>query len=299
MEGAEMSNHQEVKKAGKSSFLLNLLCWIDRGESRATMAKLLNFSKQRLSYHIGTLRQKGLIEEVQKKPISLYRLTPLGQRVKENIGQSVDDFYHKNSIWRCHNLILGWEIRDFGTWQFNDRLTKAMKGWHYQEILLSGHKVHIQSSGLLKVYCPEVYAVNADEGFDAAVQAGQKVVDYLKSKFNLQLGERYRIRHGQKEHFGSENMAEFIGHMKIGGVFIDISDKQNRRLEADQDNYQLEKLFALPDILDKKLVPAIDQHSQDIRLHLAAIQEIRNAVRELRDAVKELRGDNHVQPQLL
>lgn len=275
------------KRPSKSLFLHDLLNWIERGETRHTMCRLLNYSNQRLSYHIATLKAKGFIEQVQDRPISLYRLTPLGSRVKEILLQSDTDFY---KMWRCHNLILGWPIADFGTWRFNEKLWKTMKNWHFQEMMLKGHKIHIHDTGLVKIYCPEKYAVNADEGFDEAVSEAQKVAAYLQSKYSLSLGNRYRIRNGQKELIGSEKLAEMIGHMKIGGVFVDISDSKNRRLEADQDNYGIEKLLALPEMLEKQMIPVIEQLTKQINLHLEVTAEIKNGIKSLTEAVDELRN---------
>lgn len=266
----------------KSLLLFNLLSWIERGESRQTMCKLLNFSNQRLQWHISSLKAKGLIEEVQNKPISLYRLTPLGNRIKEMSTQSDTNFY---TCWRVHNLIVGWEVKGWGSWKFNPTFLKDMKNFKFQELVLKGHKIHIQDSGLIKIYCPEVYAANADDGFDRAVQEASKVAEYIASKYDMQLGERYRIRSGHKEKIGSEKIGEFLGHLKIGGVWVDASTG-SRRLEADQDNYDLEKLLAMPNIIENKLIPAIEQHSHDIQLHLSVLNEMRDAIRELRDAVR-------------
>jgi hypothetical protein len=251
-------------------------------------------SNQALGYHIGTLKAKHLIEEVQTRPVALYRLTPFGQRVKEILAQSDTSLYTK--LWRCHNLILGWEIKGFGTWKFDPKRLKHMKNWAYQELVLKKHKIHVQDTGLLKVYCPEIYAEhNADEGFDKAVEIAQKVVAYIQSRYSLELGERYRIRNGQKELIGSEKLAEMIGHVKVGGVFIDISDKQNRRLEADQDNYDLEALMSLP----KKIEQIVEfQHenakitndfAKNIELHLDVLNKQSNALEAIKSAILELK----------
>lgn len=274
-----------MKREPKS--LQALLNSIERGETRNIMRKLLDITNTGLGKKLHDLIGIGLIEEVQKRPYALYRLTPLGYRVNQFLAQS-DMGVHKTLTFRCHNLIVGWQIKDWGSWQFNPKLWKDMRNWHFQELVIKGHKIHIQESGLLKIYCPEVYASNADEGFDRAVEEAKKVANYVASKYGMGLENYHRVRNGQKEAIGTEKLGQFIGHMKLGGVWVDISDKQNRRLEADQDNHDLEKLFAMPDEM-KELREVLSGLKQHWDIHLPLMQHTDKVLGEIRDAIKELR----------
>jgi len=275
----------------KPKGLQALFSSIERGETRTTMTKLFSISNTALGKRLQHLVGVGMIEQVQQRPYSLYKLTPLGNRVNQILGQSEREVY--TNVWRCHNVILGWEIKDFGTWKFNEKLQKTMNNWIYQELKLKGYKIHIQSTGLLKLYCPEVYANNADEGFDKIVEDAKAVANYIASRYKMKIDNYHRVRNGQKEHFGSEKLAEFIGHMKVGGVFVDISDKQNRRLEADQDNYDIEKLFALPkEVAElktsyKDLTEINGLLTEQIKLHLSVMQDMKETLKDIRDAVKQ------------
>lgn len=262
-----------------------LLNCIQRQDSRKRMCQLLNISNQAISKKLSTLKAKGLIEVIQIRPIGIYKLTALGIQVNQILGQS-EHTKQLSGFWKCHNLIVGFDIQDFGSWKFNDKRIKKMKNWHYQEIVLKDHKIHIQSTGLIKIYCPIKYSKSPTEAFDNMIEEAKKIVNYISSKYNLKLGNYRRIRDGQKSLIGSDKIGEILGHMKVGGVWIDASDG-TRELETTQDNYDIEKLLAMPDVLDKKLIPVLESLTEQINLHLSVMQDMRETLKAIREGLKK------------
>lgn len=291
-------------KPRKIQFLQVLLSWVERNESRKVACQLLGITNQSLSYHLSKLRLKGIIEEVQHRP-AIYKLTPLGIHIRETIAQSdvaMTDYYS------CHHLIIGYEITDYGTWKFNEKLWKEMRGhWHWQKVRVRDFNVRIQTTGLMAIICPKRYGKNPNETFDKLIEEGKDIAKILANKYNMKLGDYKRIREGHKELLGSNKIAELIGYWKQGGVWIDASGG-SMNFEENQDETKIENLLDVPNRIDKieetlsnKLTPAIIDLTNQLQLHLSVeskqdknmdkmnivLQEISNGIKELRDVMKK------------
>ena len=105
-----------------------LLNCIKKNESRKIMAQLLNISNSAIGKKLRGLEQKGLIEQIISRPVSCYKLTSFGEQMNQFLIQSDN----ATGFYKCHHKIVGFQIKDYGTFQFNDKLKIKMNGnWHY------------------------------------------------------------------------------------------------------------------------------------------------------------------------
>lgn len=102
----------EDKTKSKKYFLSYLLASLESdGDDLKKVCDSLHRSRQNLAYWLRKLKELRLIEKKQSYPYSIYSLTPLGKRIKENLGQPQGTM---QPLWRCHALIVGYEIKAFG-----------------------------------------------------------------------------------------------------------------------------------------------------------------------------------------
>lgn len=261
-----------------------LLNCVERHESRKVMAQLLNVSNTAIGKKLSTLKQKGYIEQITSRPIAAYKILPLGLQVNQIIAQSDGAM---SGFYKCHHKIVGYKIENYGTWRFNEKIWKTMKGnWHWQKVKLKDYNIRIQDTGKMIIICPKIYDKQPSHAFGKMIEDAQEVGRQLAQKYNMKLGDFIEVREGHKELIGSNQIAEMIGYLKIGNFWIDESGG-SRNFEELETSDKMERLLDLPDVIGNKLVPAIEQHSHDILLHLAVLKEIRDAVKELSEAVKK------------
>ena len=283
------------KKKSKKEFVFLLLSAVhEKGENIKGICEDFGRSRQNLAYHLKKMIRLRLIEKTQSYPYSIYSLTPLGSRIKDFDEQSDT----KKPLWRCHNLIVGFDIKDFGTFDFSKHKISQMRGWHFASETIKdslGHwKVHIQSTGLLKIYCPEIYSENSGHAFgnmeDIAVRISQKYAEI----YQMDIGLMKRIREGHKELVNSELLAKVFGKTKVGGVWID-SSTGTEWLEEEQTSHSLEELLNLPARIGSleshliKQTEVMDNFTKQMELHLKVLGDIGTAITELKNTVKEMK----------
>lgn len=277
-----MSNR--VKKSF-TRILLHILNHIDKGDSLTIMSKNIGISKQLLSYYMRKLREAYIIERIESHPFAIYKLTPLGCRVKDSLVHSdtskTYEKTHTKPLWKCHNLIVGFDIKTWGNWHFNQKLMKEMKNWKFQKLHIKGHNINIHDTGLIKIYCPSEYADDTATAWANMYSNAQKIANFIASKYHMEIGNLRVIREGQHSICGSEKIGELLGHIKLGKVWIDASEG-SRELEESQSGNKLIKLLALPDAIDDKLVPVVKQLTEQITLHLEVMQEMKETLKEIR-----------------
>ncbi|MHA1420429.1 MAG: hypothetical protein ACTSPO_16050, partial [Candidatus Heimdallarchaeaceae archaeon] len=259
-------------------------------------------------YHIQKLKKLGLIEREQSYPFAIYKVTSLGERVKESIIHS-DGL---KNLWKCHSLIVGFEVQSFGTFRFintNKRKIIQMKNWIYAMEDKGSFKIHIQDSGLLKIYCPEKYSTKPDEAFGKMYAESQSIAQRYCDRYKMELKQLKIIRKGHKALIGSKKVAKLLGKVNLDNkLWVDASDGTDE-LEEMQDEYSIEDILKIPKRMDGVEKAIIEQSkvnrelSRNIRLHLSImrkmeksqdiqnnrLEELGTAIRTLTSKIKELK----------
>jgi hypothetical protein len=167
--------------ASKKSFLLLLLSEIEtNGNNISKAAENLKWSKQRLNYHLNhKLNYAGIVKKIQSYPFAIYSLTPFGEQVKKSLTQSEDSLF--KPLYRCHNLIIGFDIKDFGNFSFEGKKLSKMNNWsYYREIIkdkIGEWVINIQTTGLLKIYVPDSYAEDKNQKFELLERIGTNLAE--------------------------------------------------------------------------------------------------------------------------
>ena len=266
-------------KPVKHQFLPLLLGCISDKLLLKDIRKKLGKTKQALNYHLQRYRKLGVIKRIQSYPYSIYELTSLGENVKKSLEQSE----HIRALWKAHNLIVGFPILSFGSFNFVDtsrRKLIQMNNWIYAREDHDGHVIHIQDTGLLKIYLPAKYCKDPDVAFGEMYSKATRIGQWYCHKYNMKLRPMKVIRKGMKSLVNSEKLAKIFGRVKLEQMWIDASDG-TEELESYQDSYAIENMLKLPEIIETQLVPTLEQFSKNIELHLEVLQEIKKAVKEL------------------
>jgi len=203
---------------------------------------------------------------------------------------------------------VGFEIKNFGNFSFKNRKVSHMRGWDYFKETIKDSigewGIHIQATGLLKVYCPEKYDQDPDKAFGELERIASNLAEKYAEVYGMKLGLLKRIREGEKELVNSELLGKLFGTAKIGDVWANASTG-TMWLEEKQSSNSIEKLISLPELvtellnnsvkqaetlksLDGKLAPAINDLTAQIRLHLAVMEDMRVTMKEIREGIKKL-----------
>lgn len=280
----------------KNKFLLLLLESIDSKLSLRTIAdKCAKFSnwkapKQALNYHLKRLVKLGVLEHTQSYPYAIYSLTNFGQRVKESLVES--DGLHKKALWRCHHLIVGYPILNFGNFKFIDtpkRKIVQMNNWIYareQPKEFKDYIIHIQDTGLLKIFCPPSYGTEPDAEFGRMYANSQRIAQYYCDRYNLRLKPMKIIRKGHKALVDSERIGKLLGKGKFKDTWVDESGGAEE-LEEYHDTYTIEQLLELPHHFNE-LREALKEYNENIRLHMQVQKEMLRTQKEMQKLLKKL-----------
>lgn len=284
----KQKTREQVKKS-QNSFLLLLLSRIKEDKPK-DIAVQLGISKQDLNYHLQKLIKLNILFREQSYPFAIYRLTDLGERVKESLIQSE----HPKSLWRVHNLIIGFRIFNLGSFNFVETTRRKlirMRNWSYAREEMDGYVINVQDTGLLKIYVPAKYTKDPDLAIGEMISEADRIAaDYI-NRYDMKLQRLEIVRKAEKELQNSEVLTKIFGRIKTEGIYVNESDGF-AALEEKQDSYVIEDLLKLPekvDGLEKHLIKQtqiMDQFSKNIELHLAVLTE-------LRDAIKILGGESH------
>ena len=292
------TKESKTSKPSQKEGLHALLTWIENKETRKSMCYLSQITNQALGKKLSRLKANGLIKEIQNKPCCIYELTSFGRQINSYITQP-DYGTSKHKLWRIHNLILGFRIETWGSWQFNETLTKQMRGWNYQELFIKAHKIHIQETNLLKIYIPEQYDNDPERAKARMYEEGQKIANHVAQLHHMKLKPMHIIREAHKELQGSDKLARLLGSQKLGNVWIDESEKDTPSLEEAGNEYSLEALLEMPQTLKEiqqgqvLFADSLKLYNEQIKEHLAAIKDIRDSIAELRDVMRGIRNVNN------
>jgi len=302
-------------KSYRLFLLFNILDGIHKGYTRREICKTINKENSTLQHHLDRITKQRLIEQIQKQPYAIYKLTPEGDSMRKSIAHA-----DSTIIYKCHNLIHGFRISDFGTWKFNEKLKKTMKGnWHFQKLVIDKHKIFIQDrdrtgdKGLIKIYCIPEFSDDPDATFGRMQGKHQRIANYLAEKYSMKLRPCHTVREGEKAAVGSEKLAKLVGHINqedIGGVFTNASDG-TLEIEEKQSSYKFNDLMKLPGQMqelldfeverikvDKERMETDRELARDIREHTAVerkqnigMDNLNGAINELRNVLKEIREE--------
>lgn len=283
----------DPKMTIKRSFEFELLLAVERLDgNRKLICREFQMSNPNLQYHLN--KMKPLIQKTRMGRFTVLTLTDMGRTIKENLVGS-----RLGQLWRCHNLIVGFQIEDFGSFKFNPLKTVQMKNWTYHREVIKDSfgewVIHIQENGLMKVYCPSIYHQNPNTAFGNMEDVSCRIVQTLRESYGMKIGLMRRIREGHKEAVGSEILGRLMKGSKSNGVWAD-SSTGTLRLEEEQTSDSIEKVLNLPDMIDRKLVPALEKIAErdewlakNLETHEKVLGGIMEAIQELRDAVKRMR----------
>jgi len=270
----------------KEQFLLLLLSSIDEGLTCKVIAKKLGKTKQALNHHLKRMMALKVIVRVQSYPFSIYKLTDLGAKVKQLLRQSE----HLTTLWRVHNLIVGFRIRNLGTYTFVETTRRKliqMQNWRYISETVDDFVVNIQDTGLLKIYVPEQYSKDPDIAIGEMFSRATHIAQLYCDKYSMRLEPMYIIRKAEKELCKSEALAKIFGRVKLEEMYVNASNGIEA-LEEPMDSYAIEKLLKLPDVIEKQLTPALEQFSKNIALHLEVLQEMKNTLKKISEVDKHV-----------
>jgi len=265
-----------------------------------SITKRLGKTKQALNYHIQKLKKLGLIERKQSYPFAIYKVTSLGERVKDNIIHSDG----VKTLWKCHSLIVGFEVHSFGTFRFintSKRKIIQMKNWNYAMEKKGDFNIHIQDTGLLKIYCPEKYSRKPEEAFGKMYAEAQSIVQRYCDRYKMEIKQLKIIRKGHKALVNSQKIAELMGNINLGKMWVDASDGTDE-LEERQDEHDIEDLLDIPKRMDdvekaidrqteaiNRQAEVDDRLSRNIEFHFEVLKEIKEAIGLLTEKIKELK----------
>jgi DNA-binding MarR family transcriptional regulator len=268
----------------KNQFLLLLLSGVNEKKPK-DIATQLGISKQNLNYHLQKLIKLNILYKEQSYPFAIYRLTDLGERVKNSLRQSENP----KPLWRVHNLIVGFRILNLGSFNFVETTRRKlirMRNWNYAREEMDGYVINVQDTGLLKIYVPSKYTKDPDLAIGEMISEADRIAaDYI-NRYDMKLQRMEIVRKAEKELQNSEVLAKIFGRIKTDGIYVNESDGFEA-LEEKQDSYIIEDLLKLPikvADLEKHLIrqtEIMDQFSKNIELHLAVLSEIRDAVKKL------------------
>jgi hypothetical protein len=270
----------------KEQFLLLLLQSIDDGLTPKAIAKKVGRTKQALNHHLKRMMALKVIYRVQSYPWSIYKLTSLGVKVKQSLIQSE----HLTPLWRIHNLIVGFRIRNLGTYTFVETTRRKliqMQNWRYISETVDDYVVNVQDTGLLKIYIPEQYSKDPDITIGEMFSRTTHVAQLYCDRYDMKLEPMYVIRKAEKELCKSEALAKIFGRVKLEEMYINASGG-TENLEEPQDSYAIEKLLKLPDVIEKQLTPALEQFSKNIALHLEVLQEMKITLKKISEVDKNV-----------
>lgn len=286
-----------AKDDEKKQFFVSLLRAIAiNGESHQKIESELGMSRQALNYHLWKLKRLGWIQRDQSRPYSVYSITPLGQRRKKILGpsQKQPKSFSSSVLWRCHNKIIGFKIDDWASWKWGPK--KAMNNWFYQEEVVKWQdkewKVHIQSTGTMKVYCPPIYHEKPDTAFAIMSDMASRIAVKYGELYGMRFSPAYSIREGHKELVGSEDLSELLGKTKVEEVWADASTG-TECLEEKEGVNRIELLLKLPDLIAPlpelviKNTEVMSQFCEQIKIHLAVLTEMSATLKAIREAVKK------------
>lgn len=219
-----------------------------KGQRLALIAKTLAISKQNLNRYLKQFQHTGLIQRTQEQPYAIYQLTPKGRGVNDFLVQSEKG--NKIVMWRYHNLIMGYTIREWGTWKFRKDDLVPMNNWNYQiAIAENGAQAHVQDTALLKIYGPEIYGPDGEEGRITSVTKVSEAARWFIDKYGFVLGAPKICRKGEKELQNSEQLAKLLGRVKTDDFYVNASYGKEC-LEEKEDSYMLEGITEMPRRLD-------------------------------------------------
>jgi len=283
-----------VERRVKTKFLLHVLWEISRNQDDLkAVQKSLNISKQSLQYYLKRLKRLGFLEKVQSYPFAVYSLTPMGARVKEIIVQS--DASKTFGAFRVHAKIIGFPIKDFGSFKFSQKAVQ-MRGWSFEMVRLNyGGKqwtAHIQSTGLLKLYAPEIYTDSPDAAITQLSCTASRIAQDFERIYGMKVGEAIAIRPAHKELVRSEALAKLIGKGKFGELWVDNSTGTDW-VEEGENSHKIEELFAMPAAvvaLGNHIVAQteiMDQFSRQMALHLDVLTDMKETLKKIREELSK------------
>ncbi|MBU3897064.1 MAG: hypothetical protein KJ697_03995 [Nanoarchaeota archaeon] len=295
------------KKPNTSRFVFVLLSRIKEGYTLAQISECLKKSmnwkrpKQSLNYHLNRLQKTGAIEKVQSHPYAIYKLTPFGDRVQRFLTPSDK----QPVLFRCHNLIVGYGILSFGSFNFINTSTRkivSMNNWNYAVERDGDFTIHIQDTGLLKIYCPEKTKTDPEKAFQEMYIQAENIAQSYLSRYNMRLGSQRIIRKGHKAIVNSDEISQVFGdNVNLKTIWTDHSTG-SLELEESQDENRIENLLNLPaDVKELKehlvqqtgimsnLTVQIERHLEVNNKIGDGLDKFAEAVIEMKDVSKQIK----------
>jgi hypothetical protein len=262
----------------KRKFLLvDILIRLQKGETFYGMKKSYGWTKERLNYWKNELKKANLINKVDHTRPALYELTEEG---KNFTIQYVNQF---NDGIRLHNIIFTYHLLKEGnltpekTWSFNSTVNKLKKDSN-ATITWTHNSLNIAIASLI--------GNNAYELQNRARNISDNIITILKKEYDFQIGEG---RISRRPHFAVLNplIDKISNHIQLSSDIAKIDESEGSgELEYFEPN-RVQKFIEMPERLYKleehliRQTEIMDKFSSNLELHLAVLNEIKDAIRRL------------------
>ena len=309
-------------KEHKINFELVIVDLIKKGFRPSQIAKQLNVSLSRLSYHLSSLKIKGMIK---KKGYGVWEIDPIGEAKRTSNSSNIANSQVSNSV-RGHAFIWKVQARKLKNLDWKKLLNERKilyeeKGLaKYPRIMIKGKKVILGKKNIV-IYEPNsFFARNSIESRKYAVFSLLETLRTLEDTLGIQIrGFRFTPT---KEHF-SLIKNELARQCNKEGEKINIFNEKGHWLSID-DSYNLEELETLGIMENKPMetnlelqkwwneqketkfqvsptfilntMNGIQQNqlvfAENMRSHIKAVQDLGKGVNQLVKITREIKEEN-------
>jgi len=282
-------------------YINEVLKLIEEGLTVSQIAKKIGLSISRTSEILKKLYIEGYIQPVSRYP-RLYKLTHKGRyflRFSDLHGGTLRWF------WRVENLRFSCKVvfRGFDFMGFRDRWVDWGNGSGFYNLRVDDVSIQVFRNGFALIILPRYENIESSDLLSHVFRDLYKAISYL---YNIgivvdldsikQVNQEYAFNHGYLDDVlrGRPKKARVELDRDARGLFNKLDQKAKAWIDRSYGDLEIEtndleyarRLLLMPEIiynLDKKLAPILEELSNQIRLHLEVMQDIRDYIRELRD----------------
>lgn len=273
-------NFNKASSSFKFILLAELGKTFDNTTTVGEILKKFNFaSASALYYYEKKFMENGLLEKISKFP-KRYNLTSLGRSIIKKILVPLEAGKTSPDVWRFHHYIRGYKIIDYGKFSFDDHKLVPMRNWSYiqKEIKIAEDKtvkIQIQTTGLIKVFAPQIYGIEYDKLKEIANEQCSKAVHKLIQQYDMKLDAGRPIRRPHYALVDSQRLGKLLINVDDPRFWVDFS-LGLEEVETHEPEH-LQNLLDMPkqmDALMNNLTPVLIEFSSQIKLHLEVMSHI-------------------------
>lgn len=247
-------NIQQIQLKSEFEWILNLFSEIEKNPNGTnSLAERVGMKPSKFLYWASKLQDSGWIEKSQSYPYASYSITPVGQQIRKNLVQSENRPF--SDYWRIHAKIVGFRINNIqDRWdhiksKFGEKRLSKMTNWEFVseriKTDIGEFKVHIQSTGLMKFYCPIKYTYDKRRSWAEIEEKARQIAIKYSENWQIDIGPMEIVRKGEEELVGSELIAKMFGKIKTDDIYVDASTG-TEWLEEKEGSNSIERLLQMP-----------------------------------------------------